>query len=159
MFGLAAGIYQSYFSPQQLSILLIGEENTGKTTLLERIKVTQTSRKTNGRFKTIACPAPKKYKAECMSQEEEVVEEPTRQEVNTNDESSRSLEEIPLTSDTDVKEEAFQEYNVKPGARMLPLDKIRPTSTFYGRTECDYSFESAGLYLFSRSLPEFSFTH
>jgi GTPase SAR1 family protein len=131
MFGLATGIYQSYFSPQQLNILLIGQENTGKTTLLERIKVTQTSRKAAARFKAIACPAPKKYKVESMKQDEEVVL-PARQESqwSANDASSRSMEEIPLTSSRNEKRESFQEYNVKPGARMLPLDKIRPTSTY-----------------------------
>ena len=140
MFGLAAGIYQSYFLPQQLSVLLIGEENTGKTTLLERIKVTQTSRKTVARIKSFACPAPKKYKAESMKQEEEVVEEPARQQWSTNDASSTSgsLEEVPLTSSSHVKEETFQEYNVRPGARMLPLEKIRPTSTYFSKTQWDY---------------------
>jgi hypothetical protein len=40
MFSLATGIYQSYFAPPKLSILLIGIEGSGKTALLERIKVT-----------------------------------------------------------------------------------------------------------------------
>jgi len=133
MFSLASGVYQSYFVPQQLSILLIGEESTGKTTLLERIKVTQTSRKTTtARFKTvISCPAPKKYSPASMIQEEDIARIPARQETSNNDGSSRSLEEIPLTSSSRsvAKEESFQEYNVKTGARMLPLNKIRPTST------------------------------
>ena len=76
MFSLASGIYQSYFVPQQLNILLIGEEGTGKTTLLERIKATQTSRRvpsTKARA-ILACPAPKKY-SPSLHQEEDVVEE------------------------------------------------------------------------------------
>ena len=40
MFSLASGIYQSYFAPPKLSILIIGLDGSGKTSLLERIKVT-----------------------------------------------------------------------------------------------------------------------
>mmetsp|Transcript_34127 Transcript_34127/g.72715 ORF Transcript_34127/g.72715 Transcript_34127/m.72715 type:complete len:510 (+) Transcript_34127:129-1658(+) len=40
MFSLATGIYQSYFAPPKLSILIIGLDGSGKTSLLERIKVT-----------------------------------------------------------------------------------------------------------------------
>ena len=40
MFSLASGIYQSYFAPPKLSILIIGLDGSGKTALLERIKVT-----------------------------------------------------------------------------------------------------------------------
>ncbi|KAL9187844.1 hypothetical protein ACHAXT_006222 [Thalassiosira profunda] len=40
MFSLASGIYQSYFAPPKLSILIIGIDGAGKTSLLERIKVT-----------------------------------------------------------------------------------------------------------------------
>lgn len=41
MFSLASGIYQSYFAPPKLSILIVGLDSSGKTSLLERIKVTQ----------------------------------------------------------------------------------------------------------------------
>lgn len=40
MFGLASGIYQSYFAPPKLSILIIGLDGSGKTALFERVKVT-----------------------------------------------------------------------------------------------------------------------
>jgi GTPase SAR1 family protein len=40
MFGLASGVYQNYFAPPKLSILIIGLDGSGKTALLERIKVT-----------------------------------------------------------------------------------------------------------------------
>jgi hypothetical protein len=43
MFSLATGIYQSYFAPPKLSILIVGLDNSGKTALLERIKVTNFS--------------------------------------------------------------------------------------------------------------------
>ena len=43
MFGLATGLYRTYFSPANLSILIIGPDCAGKTALLERIKVTQFS--------------------------------------------------------------------------------------------------------------------
>ncbi|KAL7498577.1 hypothetical protein ACHAWT_010112 [Skeletonema menzelii] len=40
MFGLASGVYQNYFAPPKLSILIVGLDGAGKTALLERIKVT-----------------------------------------------------------------------------------------------------------------------
>jgi hypothetical protein len=44
MFGLVTGVYQSYFGAPQLHILLVGAEESGKTALLERLKVTQFSK-------------------------------------------------------------------------------------------------------------------
>ncbi|GAX12781.1 hypothetical protein FisN_15Hh260 [Fistulifera solaris] len=41
MFSLASGVYQTYMAPQQVNVLLVGASSVGKTTLLERIKVTQ----------------------------------------------------------------------------------------------------------------------
>jgi len=40
MFGLVNGVYQNYFAPPKLSILIVGLDGSGKTALLERIKVT-----------------------------------------------------------------------------------------------------------------------
>jgi GTPase SAR1 family protein len=40
MFGLASGVYQNYFAPPKLSILIVGLDGSGKTALLERVKVT-----------------------------------------------------------------------------------------------------------------------
>lgn len=120
MFGLLAGIYQSYFTEPQLNILLIGEEGTGKTTLLERIKVTQTRRNV-ARLKTIGCPAPRKYST-ARIQQDEVQEVPqTRQDSND------SFEDIALTERSTSSDTQHQEYNLRPGTRMLPLYKIRPT--------------------------------
>lgn len=48
MFSLASGIYQSYFAPHKLSILIIGLDGSGKTALLERIKVTSFANKIDG---------------------------------------------------------------------------------------------------------------
>ena len=45
MFGLASGIYQSYFAPPKLSILIVGVDGAGKTSLLERVKVTKVDTK------------------------------------------------------------------------------------------------------------------
>ncbi|KAL3792106.1 hypothetical protein HJC23_013380 [Cyclotella cryptica] len=43
MFSLATGIYQSYFAPPKISILIVGLDTSGKTALLERVKVTNFS--------------------------------------------------------------------------------------------------------------------
>lgn len=55
MFSLATGIYQSYFAPPKLSILIIGLDGSGKTSLLERIKVTDIQTRIGV---TPACNAP-----------------------------------------------------------------------------------------------------
>ena len=39
MFGLASGFYQSYLIPPEVSILIVGLDDSGKSTLLERVKV------------------------------------------------------------------------------------------------------------------------
>jgi hypothetical protein len=41
MFSLVTGIYDSYLAPSQLNLLVVGAPGVGKTTLLERLKVTQ----------------------------------------------------------------------------------------------------------------------
>jgi predicted ATPase len=41
MFSLVSGVYDSYFAPTQLNLLVVGASGTGKTALLERLKVTQ----------------------------------------------------------------------------------------------------------------------
>jgi GTPase SAR1 family protein len=43
MYSLASGVYQSYFAPPKLSILILGLDGSGKTALLERVKVTDIS--------------------------------------------------------------------------------------------------------------------
>jgi len=41
MFSLYNGIYESYLAPSQLNLLVVGAPESGKTALLERLKVTQ----------------------------------------------------------------------------------------------------------------------
>lgn len=41
MFSLLEGVYDSYLAPTQLNLLVVGASGVGKTTLLERLKVTQ----------------------------------------------------------------------------------------------------------------------
>mmetsp|Transcript_8854 Transcript_8854/g.19133 ORF Transcript_8854/g.19133 Transcript_8854/m.19133 type:complete len:510 (+) Transcript_8854:398-1927(+) len=41
MFSLLNGIYDSYLAPSQLNLLVVGASDAGKTTLLERLKVTE----------------------------------------------------------------------------------------------------------------------
>jgi GTPase SAR1 family protein len=39
MFSLISGIYEEYFSPPQINLLIIGAQGAGKTALMERLKV------------------------------------------------------------------------------------------------------------------------
>jgi GTPase SAR1 family protein len=41
MFGLLTGLYNLYFTPESISVLLVGCDGVGKTALLERCKVTK----------------------------------------------------------------------------------------------------------------------
>lgn len=41
MFGLAAGLYETYLAPPEVNVLILGSESTGKTALMERMKVMQ----------------------------------------------------------------------------------------------------------------------
>lgn len=45
MFSLLTGVYDSYLAPTQLNLLIVGAPRVGKTTLLERLKVTQTPKR------------------------------------------------------------------------------------------------------------------
>jgi len=50
MFGLASGLYQTYLIPPEVSILIVGCDDSGKSTLLERVKVTDfDSKETSGK--------------------------------------------------------------------------------------------------------------
>lgn len=56
MFSLFNGIYDSYLAPTQLNLLVVGAQESGKTTLLERLKVTEIPtrpRKGSGGHKTV----------------------------------------------------------------------------------------------------------
>ena len=44
MFSLVSGVYNAYWAPQQLNLLVVGAKGVGKTALLERLKVTQFDR-------------------------------------------------------------------------------------------------------------------
>jgi len=44
MFSLLSGVYESYFAAQQLNLLVVGAQGVGKTTILERLKVTEFSK-------------------------------------------------------------------------------------------------------------------
>jgi hypothetical protein len=45
MFSLLNGVYDDYLAPPQLNLLIVGAPSVGKTTLLERLKVTQIPRR------------------------------------------------------------------------------------------------------------------
>ena len=53
MFSLFNGIYDSYLAPSQLNLLIVGPTESGKTTLLERIKVTEIPKKGSSNTRTV----------------------------------------------------------------------------------------------------------
>ena len=56
MFSLASGLYTQYFSPQQINLLVVGVQGAGKTTCLERIKVTDFPSKSSSYSTTAVAP-------------------------------------------------------------------------------------------------------
>jgi len=49
MFSLVSGVYQAYFAPPHINLLIVGAQGCGKTTLLERLKVTHFDTKARGK--------------------------------------------------------------------------------------------------------------
>ena len=45
MYSLVSGVYDAYLAPQQLNLLIVGAQGVGKTTLMERLKVTHFQKK------------------------------------------------------------------------------------------------------------------
>lgn len=265
MFSLFEGVYDSYLAPTQLNVLVIGAPGVGKTTLLERLKVTQFPKRPSSqplplssedltpalrkafeeggvsyeipveenpqspekpkvkapastpkivvtqkrRFLPHICPAPERYRKSTQDQEEDFIEDdgnvvvtkeekaeinsdlteemkpftvpleaslspgspeaPRRvrchsKEISTedldvmhNDENQSSMEDIPINSERDESQQPqeqqqpqeksleqpeqncypsllqskFEELNIKPNTKMLPMDRIRPTSEYY----------------------------
>lgn len=246
MFSLLNGVYDSYLAPTELNILVVGASRTGKTTLLERIKVTQMPKRANQaddspvpltvalhdafakggaevslegkasfngadginsavvkttqaqvavpvvikkrRFKLSICPAPSRYAKTAQDQDEVFLaeDEPDNTDASTSDKPGRqeeevlasempasadaplrarshskefsvknldivedkylgqerlvSMESIPLDDaqatismdatnrDVSLRQEKFEEYHLRPKAKMLTMSKIRPTS-------------------------------
>mmetsp|Transcript_8020 Transcript_8020/g.12391 ORF Transcript_8020/g.12391 Transcript_8020/m.12391 type:complete len:129 (-) Transcript_8020:672-1058(-) len=99
MFSLASGIYQTYLTPTKLSLMVIGLEGTGKTTLLERFKVTNfttsTNKSRNSGF-TSKCFGPRP-----VDQDEDEIE--------------------------NLNSQPQEDYDLKPGAKMMPANRIQRT--------------------------------
>ena len=53
MFSLFNGIYDSYLAPTQLNLLVVGSPESGKTALLERLKVTEIPKKGSSGTRTV----------------------------------------------------------------------------------------------------------
>jgi len=113
MFSLASGMYENYFATQQLNVLLIGCEGVGKTTLLERLKVTQFSprpkipkpqRKVT---RNISCPGPSRYDRAKENQDDD-------EEILVDSSSERfELSERWVKSDNNEDEIAYGAQDVK----------------------------------------------
>lgn len=157
MFSLASGVYQSYFAAPQLNVLVIGCESVGKTALLERLKVTEFSKKsprtgTGG----LSCPAPNRYAQARLPDEDidmgtnehciqgnSLQQNGTSQLLAHRSSSLESMEDVSLLPTTtsqphELEQEGgtCEEFNVKLGHSMFPMLKIMPTSKFFYLHPC-----------------------
>lgn len=146
MFSLASGVYKNYFATPQLNVLLIGCESVGKTTLLERLKVTEFSPRSHPKPKVVtrklSCPGPSRYSSAKDSQEEIITESSSERaqpserwvDVSLGSHHEETMQNEDVKEDTSLKTQVEGEdtalngeYNLKKGHSMLPADKIRPT--------------------------------
>lgn len=148
MFSLASGVYQSYFAAPQLNVLVIGCESVGKTALLERLKVTEFSKKSpRTGAGGLSCPAPNRYVQARLPDEDidmgtnehciqgnSLQQNGSSQLLAHRSSSLESMEDVSLLPTTSQPHELEQEggtceeFNVKPGHSMFPMLKIMPTS-------------------------------
>lgn len=190
MFSLVNGVYQSYFASPQLNLLMVGGQGAGKTTFLERCKVTQFSTRQRpiaaatvpatvpagvfsdeeapsttvevvetplarplvvkaaapppgtSRKRSWLCPAPPKYANAVDDEEEEEDQQMTMDNLpeppgplESRRISQASMESIDLLGEVPQIRPSrpvrptspLLEHDLKPKAKMLPLDRIRPT--------------------------------
>lgn len=76
MFSLLTGVYESYLTPPQLNLLVVGAQGVGKTTFLERVKVTQFDKSTKATVAVHPAVLPNVFVEEDvteMSQQDDVV--------------------------------------------------------------------------------------
>lgn len=109
MFSLATGLYQFYFTPSSISLLIIGCDGVGKTALLERCKITKFSQR---RF------APSSVAANCRSGRVGR----SRASINSN-ESSKQEQPRP--------KQPLQQRRQHDLTEAINMDKIRPTGTHF----------------------------
>lgn len=157
MFSLASGIYQNYFGTPQLNVLLIGMEDVGKTTLLERLKVTQFSKKgtqtgvSTKMKRSLSCPAPPKYaNAKVLQDDSDEIEEQGEDSFGSqserpssssrrwlNDKQQSSLEDIEWSS----REAAAAEVSEQP-ATEIPEQRNTSISEEEGGEVPDYNLKT-----------------
>lgn len=140
MFSLLTGVYKNYLAAPELNVLIVGDVGVGKTTLLERLKVTQIhyskSSSSSNRSRGLWCPAPKKYHSTNNDSDNEEDDESSRPIVRpkrpslTQPERRISLNTTEVVAKTTTTTTAMEEetnYDQKDGSKMLPARLIRPT--------------------------------
>jgi len=155
MFSLVSGVYDAYWAPQKLNILVVGAQSTGKTSLLERMKVTQFDRspprEKDGIVEGKPLPSDilRNAKMRRQSVPKSAQTTPTRKrpskrsswacpappkyrnsvidDDDMDDPGNSTNGTLPPEDDFFHQDQGEENYNLKSRCTMLPLSKMRPT--------------------------------
>jgi len=127
MFGLASGFYQNYFISPEVSILLIGLDNAGKTTLLERVKVIDFNSKEGSSGKRIVL-------RQCQAEVSTIIKEITQKEKQSPVQQRRS---------SPIKSNDLKKPVIKRRLFSCPAPKIYSQSNVDSDDENDRISDSA----------------
>jgi len=132
MFTLAAGLYDAYLVSREVSVLLIGCNNAGKTSLLERLKVTDFTAShqredSNNAEDTMLVVNTCSNEQPNHFDRYHLLDSHGHFRNNNDINLARKTRPHSLGRSSEIQANDEFQYNLMPGKRMLPSHLIRPT--------------------------------